>query len=154
MKKILYVLSLLIVTGTAYAVVPGFNSDTYGNIGVVPPATILVSSTGFGPTTSSATAVTAGGTLMYNYITHIHIEQVSTGTVSAVTAMTVCTSSNMPSTPTFMLPTNQTGGTANYIDISLDNPMKSVTPNNVTSITCPVAAGAKYNILLNYYQDN
>lgn len=146
MKKLLFVLGLTILASKAQAQ----NLDVWGNQGVTVPSAVIVSSAGLGAIASSATA-TSG---MYNMLTNIHIEEYSTGTVAGAANPYICISSNIPSTPTFSFPSALAVGTSIVLDMQFANPLKSVTANNITSVTCNSSAGIRWNVILGSFPSN
>lgn len=148
MKKMLFVLSLLLVSKAQAQ-----NLDIYGNQGVVVPGTVTTSSISVAASqviTASATA-SAG---LYNYITNIHIEAMSTGTVVGNAGLiNNCTSQNIPSSPQWLFPTGYSIGTGAITDLQFANPVKSSVAGQADLITCPKMAGVVWNIIISAYSD-
>lgn len=104
---------------------------------------------------STPTSVTYTGVSdEYNYITDLHIEAYSTGTVVGASIPTICTTTNFPGNPTFFFPTATSIGTVNFYNIDYVFPLRSTTVGTQTTVTCPATGGIRWNIILNYYQDD
>lgn len=162
MKRFLFVLSLICIVGSFASADNNTWGKTKNGAGVTTnEGTTQVSSTtatGFQAVTviaSTPTSVTYTGSAdNYNYITDIHIEAYSTGTVVGVQAPIVCTTTNLPGNPTFNFPTSLSTGTVNFYNIDYVFPLRSSVVGTQTTVTCPATHDVIWNIILNYYQDD
>lgn len=148
MKRYLFVVVSLISIFCLAKVSEARNADGQGNEITSLPTAVLISSTGFGPVTSSATA-TSG---LFNYITSLYIVAYASGTTLVTATPYSCTTTNFGGNPAFYFPTVNTAGLQTTLAIQFANPIRSTTVGLGTTVVCPTSAGIQWNVQLGYYQ--
>lgn len=147
MKKLLFVLSLTLVTTKVHA---AYNP---WSVAVAPSVTISsTSAAAAGALVTITTAPNSGpfSTGLNTYLSHIHIEYYATGTLTGGATPVVCTTTNLPGNPSFKFPTAEATGVELIEDMDFSNPIQTTSPGNIT-ISCPGTASTLWNIVATYF---
>lgn len=149
MKKMLFVLSILLVASKSHAIIPLVEVPSSLDVSSAPvvsgtAATVTLSTPslqGQGPYSSGYT----------DYITNIRIEAFYTGGVNGASTPISCTTTNLNGNPSWLIPPAITTGTIYVSDMHYFDPLVTINSSSNTVVNCPATANVKWNVNVNHF---
>lgn len=140
------------------AVTPGITSS--GAVGTeqgivvrnVPIAANLVQ-TGTAAAGTGVTITLPSVASQFHYIDSIKVQQYATAATTGGATPVICTTTNIPNTPTMNFPTAQAIGTINTVELwgTHSLPVKSTTVATATTVVCPATTSVIWVVTATYY---
>ena len=158
MKKLMLFLGLCILTGKAHAAAQPQNGDQFGNYGVILPYVTEVSSrgaTGMSQVTSSFTANSPySGVTQYAYITSLYVTAYSSAAITVTATPSSCTVQNLPGSPVYSFPMNQTAGGVYQMIRNFDLPLRATQAGQGVLVNCWANPAILWDVKITGYLDN
>lgn len=150
MKKMLFVLGLLCMVNSKGLAMQPISKAYQATVSVS-----SVSTTG-GQAQITITTPTASGAYSagyYTYFTHIRIEMWPAASLAGSGTLLSCTTTNLNSRQ-FNFDTVVSSGVMVVRDLDLSSAPEPATQGSNVSITCPATTNVRWNVAVNYFQDN